>query len=248
MENKLKDKLESNENTIGCFVNFYSPSLVEIIGYSGYDFVVIDDEHGAFATPDLTEMIRAAKVTGITPIVRVSYNASSIQKALDQGAAGIQVPMVNNADDARNVVTKAKYPPFGTRGVAYSIPSAKYGKLNGRKYLNQANKNVIIVVHIETEEAVKNFEEIISVPEIDIAFIGTADLAVDMGYDDAHHEAVQETVALLFEKAKQYDIKMGLVASSQDGVTAAFEQGASYASVVANKVITNALKKLATIR
>ncbi|MBT2600501.1 MULTISPECIES: aldolase/citrate lyase family protein [Oceanobacillus] len=244
MTKKLKQRIFNNEKVLGGFVNSYNPSLVEMLGFNGYDFVVIDNEHGAFSQSEITDMIRAAKRTNMSPVVRTSYDPSSVQKALDSGAEGIQVPMVNNREQAEEVVSKAKYPPIGMRGVAYSIPAAQYGTLSGRSYLDQANKDNLISVHIETKEAVENFEEIIAVNEIDIAFIGSTDLAVNLGYDNPNDSGVQDIISNLFERAKDHDIKMGLVASDTASTVKAFNQGASYVSVVTNKIITDALKEV----
>lgn len=136
MTKNVKEKIFNNEKALGGFVNSYNPSLVEMLGFNGYDFVVIDNEHGAFSQSEITEMIRTAKQANMSPVVRTSYDPSSIQKALDNGAEGIQVPMISNSDQAKEVVSKAKYPPIGMRGVAYSIPAAQYGVLNGRDYLD----------------------------------------------------------------------------------------------------------------
>ncbi|WP_339180944.1 aldolase/citrate lyase family protein [Oceanobacillus sp. FSL W7-1293] len=246
MTKNVKEKIFNNEKALGGFVNSYNPSLVEMLGFNGYDFVVIDNEHGAFSQSEITEMIRTAKQANMSPVVRTSYDPSSIQKALDNGAEGIQVPMISNLDQAKEVVSKAKYPPIGMRGVAYSIPAAQYGVLNGRDYLDQANKNNLISVHIETKEAVENFEEIITINEIDVAFIGSTDLAVNLGYDNPNHPEVQNVISSMFEKAKRHDIKMGLVASDSTSAAKAFDQGASYVAVVINKVIMEALKEVAS--
>lgn len=239
----FKDKMK-NDLVLGCFINFSSPDLVEIIAYAGYDFVILDNEHGSLSYESINHMIRAAKSLNIEPIVRVSYDESSIQKSLDQGARGIQVPWVNNVEDAKEVVNKAKYSPVGKRGVSFSTPAAYYGNLNEENFTSEQNNNTLISVQIETEEAVKNFEDIISLSNVDIAFIGTADLANDMGYEKASHERVQNTVSDLFKKARDYDIQMGIVASDEESIKNAKNLGASYVSIVANKVISNSLKDL----
>src|SRR5699024_5467825 len=164
MKNLMKDKLSENQSVIGCFISFYCAPLVEIIGYSGYDFIIIDDEHGAFSYSEISEMVRVAKMVNITPIVRVSYDKSAIQKVFDQGAHGVQVPMVNNAKEAEAIVKKTKYPPIGNRGVSYSIPSANYEFKKGRELLEETNANSFIAIQIETQRAVENFDEILDVP------------------------------------------------------------------------------------
>lgn len=241
----LKNKMYNNTTVLGCFVNYSSPDLVEMIAYAGYDFVILDNEHGSISYDSLNHMIRAANSLSIAPIVRVSYDKSSIQKSLDQGAKGIQVPWVNNIDDANEVIQKAKYSPVGKRGVSFSTPAAKYSSTNNPEFFtNEQNENTLISVQIETKEAADNFDKITSLAEVDIAFIGTADLANDMGYKDASHEKVQEVVLDLFEKAKGQNIYMGIVASDEKSIIHAKELGASYISVVANKVISGALKQL----
>ncbi|MFD2924803.1 HpcH/HpaI aldolase family protein [Halobacillus naozhouensis] len=246
MGNILKEKINNGERVLGAFINMYAPSLVEIIGYAGFDFIIIDDEHGSFSSSELENMIRAAEIVNMAPVVRVSYNPSSIQKALDRGAKGIQVPMVNNEKEAKDAVEKAKYPPLGNRGTAFSIRPARFGKEKGKEYLEKANMDVLIVVHIETSEAVKNFREITSVPGIDVAFIGSTDLAVNMGYSgDTKHANVQKVIEDLFETGKRNGLRMGAVSGNEIGVIEGFSKGASYMGVVANSVIMSSLEKVA---
>jgi 4-hydroxy-2-oxoheptanedioate aldolase len=131
MINKVKQRLKNGERTLGIFLNFFSPALVEMIGYAGFDFVVIDNEHGGFSESEIEHLIRAAECVDILPIVRISYDPSCIQKTLDRGARGIQIPMVNTKEQAEEIVRKAKYHPFGERGTTYSIRTANYGRLSG---------------------------------------------------------------------------------------------------------------------
>ena len=139
----LMNKLLNGEKVVGVIIGDYSPSMVEVFGHIGFDFVFIDDEHGAFSYSEVEHMIRAADAVNITPIVRVSYDESSIQKVLDRGAKGIQVPMVNTKEDAERVVQRAKFPPEGKRGAAYYIRAAQYGKVGGTDYLQNANNETL---------------------------------------------------------------------------------------------------------
>ncbi|SFK05325.1 4-hydroxy-2-oxoheptanedioate aldolase [Halobacillus dabanensis] len=244
MSNHIKDKINNDERVMGAFINMYAPSLVEMIGYAGFDFLIIDDEHGSFSSSELEHMIRAAEVVNLTPVVRVSYNPSSIQKALDRGAKGIQVPMVNSKEEAEEVVKKVKFPPLGNRGTAFSIRPAKFGKDKGKEYIERTNDEVLIAVHIETEKAVQNFLEIMDVPGIDIAFIGSTDLSVNMGYaGDITHPHVQEVMEELFEKGKKNGVRMGAVSGNEKGIKEGYLKGASYMGVVANSFIMAALEK-----
>ncbi|MBP2625409.1 MAG: rhmA [Firmicutes bacterium] len=245
-ENAFKEKLSRGELTLGLFVPFYAPSLVEIIGYAGLDFIVIDNEHGAFTDGQIEELIRAAELTGLAAIVRVSYDNSGIQKALDRGAKGVQVPMVNTKGDAEAVVRKAKFPPYGTRGTAYSVRAARFGNDSGKEYLEAANRNTMVIVHIETPEAVENFEEIISVPGIDVAFIGPTDLSVTMGYqlEGPNHPAVKATIKELLRKGKEKGITMGVMAGGIDDIGRCAGEGAKVVTLVSSGLISAKFKEM----
>lgn len=241
----LKEKLLMGKQVVGVIIGDYSPSMVEMIGHIGYDFVFIDDEHGAFSYSELEHMVRAADTVNITPIVRASYDASSIQKVLDRGAKGIHVPMVNTKEDAEEVVQRAKFPPDGKRGAAYYIRAAQYGKLGGADYLESANQETLVIVHIETPEAVANFEEIMSVPGVDMAFVGATDLAVSMGYREGpDHPKVQKVIEDLFERGRKLNVLMGAVAGSSEQVEKELERGANYVAVVGTSIISAALHEV----
>ncbi|WP_408008289.1 HpcH/HpaI aldolase family protein [Pseudalkalibacillus sp. A8] len=246
MENAVKEKLSNGEKVLGSFIGIYSPNLVELMGYSGFDFVVIDDEHGAFSHSELENMIRTAESVNVVPIVRVSYDNASIQKALDRGAKGIQVPMVNTKEDAEKAVQKSKFPPRGTRGAAYSHRAARFGKDSGSEFLEASDEKILVIPHIETLEAVENFKEIMTVDGIDMAFIGTTDLSVNMGYksEGPKHPEVQKVVSDLYRKAAEENFKIGTVASDSTGAQRAFLKGASYVGVVAISVILKSLEQV----
>ncbi len=244
--NHVKEKLKKGEKVLGSFISFYSPNLIEMIGYAGFDFVIIDEEHGAFSHSELENMIRTAEGVGVVPIVRVSYDQSSIQKALDRGAMGIQIPMVNSQADALEVVKKAKFSPLGKRGVAYSHRAARYGKDAGESFLNDSDQNIIVLAHIETMEAVRNLNKIANVEGIDGIFIGTTDLSVDMGYkkEGAQHPEVQKVLSLLYRKALETDMIIGTVASDVNGIQESYKKGAHYVGVVGNSIIMSALESV----
>lgn len=237
----VKEKIQNGEQSTGVFIGIYSPAIVEMCGHAGFDFIVIDDEHGAFSSSELENMIRTAELVNVMPIVRVSYDESSIQKALDRGAKGIQVPIVSTKEDAIRVVQKAKFPPLGNRGVAYSHRAASYGKNTGEKFIGQSNRETLVVVHIETKEAVENFEDIMGVEGIDLAFLGTTDLSVSMGYQDGpHHQEVQDAIATVYEKGKKLNVPIGTVAGNANAARQAFGDGAVYVVAVGTSIISNA--------
>ncbi|WP_127580350.1 HpcH/HpaI aldolase family protein [Paenibacillus koleovorans] len=233
MINSVKQKLRNGETATGCFIGFYAPSIVEMIGASGFDFVVIDNEHGPFSWSEVEEMIRAAQLSGTVPIVRVGYDASDIQKALDRGAYGLHVPMVNTKSDAVETVLQAKFPPAGKRGVAYSTRSALYGKLGGPDYLQQSNDQILVAVHIETIEAVDNIDEIMSVEGIDVCYIGPTDLSVTMGYaaEGPNHPEVRKAMDRVLESGRKHGVTVGIQAGNAETLVSQLNWGAGYVGV-----------------
>lgn len=177
----LKEKLNNKETVIGTWNIIPSPTIVEAIGYSGFDFVVIDAEHGPINMETAENLIRAAEVAGMTPIVRVSTNESQlILRALDIGAHGIQVPHVSTKEEAERVVKYSKYHPKGERGFSPFTRAGKYG-LEADTHVVGSNENTMIVINVEGKEGIRNLGEIASVPEIDVIFIGPYDLSQSLG-------------------------------------------------------------------
>lgn len=240
LKNEVKEKIKKNELTQGAITSLYSPAVVEMLGYAGYEFIIMDDEHGAYSGAEMEEMIRAARLTGMVPIIRVSYDPSSVQKALDRGALGIQVPMVNSREQAERVVQAAKYPPYGKRGTAFSMRAAGYGFHGGEAFMNASDEQILISVQIETPEAAENFTEIMDVPGIDMAFLGPTDLSVNMGYrNGADHPEVQEVLSGLYREGADMKTPIGTIASSREDVLQAQQKGACFVSLV----VTNVMKK-----
>ncbi|MDR3563342.1 MAG: aldolase/citrate lyase family protein [Negativicutes bacterium] len=239
-KNPLKEKMQRGEMAVGTFVNFYAPALVEILGYAGLDYICIDDEHGAFSYSEIEDLVRTAELANIPALVRVNYDPTSIQKALDRGAAGVVVPMVNCKADAEAAVRRAKYPPKGTRGTAYSVRAARFGHDKGIEYLDAADANTLVIVHIETPEAMKNFAEIASVPGVDMIFIGPTDLSVSMGYkaEGANHPEVKKAIADMYRQGKELGIWIGTLANSTEDLARCKAEGVNYAVTVASSQIS----------
>jgi 2-keto-3-deoxy-L-rhamnonate aldolase RhmA len=155
--------------------------MIEAAGLAGMDFVILDMEHGPLDVRDVDRLIPAALHAGVAPIVRTGTNDEwMILRALDVGAAGVQVPQVNCRANAEAVVRAAKYAPLGERGVS---SFTRGGRLNtrGSGYFADANRETMVVVHIEGMEGVRNLGEIVAVSGIDVFFIGPFDLSQSMG-------------------------------------------------------------------
>ena len=175
--NTLKRKLNNGEATIGAFVNSPSPAMVEIMGWLGFDFAIIDCEHCPMDYETTENMIRAAELSDITPIVRIGMNIQQhIQRYMDAGAAGVLMPLINTGAEARAVVDAVKYPPVGKRGLF-----GGRGSMNGlqdiAEYVKEANRETFIAIQIETLEAIENQDEIINTEHADLIFLGPGDLS-----------------------------------------------------------------------
>ncbi len=182
---------------IGCLVTFASPGLTEFTAHLGFDFTLIDSEHGAMDSAAIEDMVRASQAAGVPAMVRVPYNRPEyIRRALDSGANGVQVPLVNSATDAVAAVTPSNFPPEGERGVAFLTRAAQYGMERERAtYFKRANEAKVLSLHIETVEAVQNLDEILAAGGADVYFVGPGDLAVSMGFGhDPNNAEVWHTI------------------------------------------------------
>lgn len=180
----MKAKLAAGEPALGVSVMFPSPQLVEMLGALGFDWVLLDCEHGSL-TPDSVElMAMAAQAAGMTPIARpATRSAEHIVQVLDRGVLGVQVPHVISAEDAREVVQAVKYHPLGRRGLAAGTRAANYDSHGSMAdYVRAANEATLIAVQIEDEAALANVDSLLAVDGIDVFFIGPSDLSQSMGH------------------------------------------------------------------
>lgn len=179
----LKAKLKKGGLAIGTMISeIRNPNLAYMLARCGFDFFILDNEHGSYSPETISDIIAASRGAGISTIVRIpEIRRETILKPLDCGAAGLLVPLVNTADQAKEIMRHAKYPPSGNRGVALSRAHSLYGRPKAVEYLDEANKATFIAVQAETPEAIKNLEKIASTPGIDAIFVGPSDLSVSLG-------------------------------------------------------------------
>jgi len=178
---KFKDRFNRSEAVIGTWINLSGPPIIEIIGRTGFDFLLIDGEHSPFDESDLRDALIACDNTAAESLVRVRANEEPrIKLALDLGADAVLVPMVNTVDDARRAVKAAKYPPLGGRGVG-PWRCADYYR-NFADYVKEANDTTALIIQIENKDAVAAIDEIIAVEGIDAVFVGPADLSASLGH------------------------------------------------------------------
>ncbi|MQA96986.1 MAG: 2,4-dihydroxyhept-2-ene-1,7-dioic acid aldolase [Streptosporangiales bacterium] len=195
----LREVLTSGKPTVGGWCAIPSGFSAELMGRSGLDWVCVDTQHGLIGYDAMVPMLQALAITGTPAIVRVPWNQPDhIMKALDAGAQGVVVPMINNADDARRAVAATRYPPDGTRSwgpIRAALDDPGYSP-------EPVNRRIVLAAMIETSEGVRNMDEILSVPGVDACYIGPSDLALGHGMtptlavaDPEHEKLVLDVLA-----------------------------------------------------
>src|SRR6202051_487249 len=178
---EFKKQLHAGTPKMGLFVNSHSPTVAGQLAHSGYDWLLIDTQHGPMNHENLSAMLSAVENGGAKSLVRVGGydDRPGIQQALDLGADGVLVPYINTAEEARQAISCTKYPTVGTRSVYFPQRSMNKGGLLG--YALNFNNNGIVALQVETASCIENIVEIASVPGVDILFLGQNDLCMSMG-------------------------------------------------------------------
>ncbi|MDI6705218.1 MAG: aldolase/citrate lyase family protein [Bacillota bacterium] len=202
--NRLKQKLGLQKFVAGPFLKLPAPAVVEIVGIAGFDYAIIDCEHGPLNVLAAEDMVRAAHLAGISAVVRVTENnPAMISRALDIGADAVQVPQICSRRDAEMAVKAAKFAPMGERGVCRFVRAAEYSAMDKSDYFKRANEETMVIVHIEGQEGIDNLDEILEVEGIDIIFIGPYDLSQSLGVPgQVNHPIVEEKMIEVVRKAK----------------------------------------------
>jgi 4-hydroxy-2-oxoheptanedioate aldolase len=178
---EFKKELRAGKPKLGLFLNAHSPTVAEQLAHSGYDWLLVDTQHGPMGYETLSAMLAGISHGGAKSMVRVAgyHDRGGIQQSLDTGADGVLIPYINNADEARQAVSCCRYPTAGTRSVYF--PQRSMNKQGLLGYAGGANDNVIVALQVETADCIKNIDEIAGVPGVDILFLGQNDLCMSMG-------------------------------------------------------------------
>lgn len=178
---EFKNQLREGKPKMGLFLNSHSPTVAEQLAHSGYDWLLVDTQHGPMGNLELSAMLAGIANGGAKSMVRVQgyHDRGGIQQALDMGADGVLVPYINSADEARQAVSCARYPTVGTRSVYFPQRSMNRAGLLG--YAGAANDNVILALQVETDSCINNIDEIAAVAGVDLLFLGQNDLCMSMG-------------------------------------------------------------------
>lgn len=218
--------LAEGRKPVGAFVMSSDPATTLVFGRAGYDWVLIDREHGMIDLSSLNGHLRAAEASGVVPIVRVLENNSAlIQQVLDAGAQGVLVPKVGSAEEASRAVAATRYQPGG-RGMCPVVPAAGYAQAGWADYASGMNDNVILMPLIETRRGVDNIEEIVQVEGITHLFFGLADLSQDLGIDMLED---RDTLIEIFAKVSDIAHAHGVLVGAPFGY--GFEPHADFGSL-----------------
>ena len=212
-ENALRKRLTAGRKALGCWLSLGNAAAAEIVGLAGYDWVMIDHEHGPGDLQSAVAQMQALAPFETTALFRVPWNDPVyIKRALDSGAEGIMVPMVETAEQAEAVVAACRYPPRGIRGAATSsVRASDYG-LSEAAYVERFEDELLILCQIETLTGIENLEEIAAVEGVDILFVGPSDISTNLGYArERDHPEVKRVLADVERRIKAAGKWMGTV-------------------------------------
>jgi 4-hydroxy-2-oxoheptanedioate aldolase len=214
---------------LGPFSKSSDPAFVEVMGHAGFDFVVLDLEHGPNNVLSLQNLVRAAEVSGLLPIVRVTDDTPSlIGQVLDVGAGGIQVPNVQTRQEVERIVEAARFAPQGMRGVCRFVRAADYSSADRVAYFAESN-TTLLILQLEGREAVENIEEILSVPGVDIVFIGPYDLSQSLGVPgEVRNPKVTEAMTKIVARCIQRKVLVGTFVDTPEDARTWREAGVRY--------------------
>lgn len=223
----LKQKLRANEPVIGVFMPLPSPQMVEVSAAAGFDFVLIDNEHGPLAAETAYAMVLAAEASGITPIARVgNRDKQEVLKYLDIGAQGIMSPQIHTAASAEDAVAATKFVPRGTRGLAGGRAFGFGVGMSATEAAKRINDEMLTLIQFEHIDAMDELEEIVRTPDLDVLFVGPNDLAQSMGFPgEPDRSEVTEVADRAVAIAKAAGVKTGTTAFTPQAAQAALARG-----------------------
>ena len=237
------------ECLFGCFVRYPDPGLAELVALQGFDFLVLDGEHGTMEPAEAENMVRGTDVRGVPALVRVPANEPPvILRFMDTGAIGVHVPLVSSADDAERAVRAVKYGPRGGRGLT-GVRAAAYGQRGTlAEYVERANEETLVVVQIETRAALEQVAEIAAVDGVDVVFVGPTDLSHSLGVPgQLAHPVVEEAYRTVAEAVRSSQAALGVLVADEAGAADWRERGATYIAVTVDSLVTRTARALLAV-
>lgn len=228
--NFLREKIRSGEPVLGSWAVIPSPITADIIASTEIDFLIIDQEHGPISFETAQQMAIACESRGVSPIMRVGgVNEADILKALDIGMHGIQIPNIQNSSDVNRVIAYSKYPPVGNRGFSPFTRAGDYTMENAQHLTQYANEHTILAINIEGKDAINKIDEILTIPELDVIFIGTFDLSKSLGIPgQVEHPDVMQLLDDLTQKINAAGKYAGTITTKPEHIPYYLEKGLKY--------------------
>ncbi|WOJ94707.1 aldolase/citrate lyase family protein [Congregibacter variabilis] len=230
MKNQIIEKWQSEEKSRGAWSNLPDIHIAETLARSGLDWICFDLQHGLMDYSHLTQLLPAITGLPITPVVRVAANQpDQIGKALDAGARGVIVPMINSAEDARQAVAACYYPPKGLR----SCGPMRDAMVEGLSYLGSANEDIACLLMIETEEGLSNLEAIAAVPGVTGLFVGPMDLTYGLGLapGDFSNDRFNAALQKIMQACRSNRLACGMFGYNAEMAAESLEQGFDFVSI-----------------
>lgn len=244
LTNTVKDKLKSGERVIGCFIPLASPEIVEMCALTGFDFALLDAEHGPISPETAYPMVLAAEARGIEAFARVGQaDKQMVLKFLDVGVSGVMAPQVNTTDQAMSSILGTKYFPAGNRGLAGGRTFDFNLGAPLSSLAEPLNDRVLTIVQFEHVDALKHLDDILALDHLDVLFVGPNDLAQSLGYTgQPNHPEVTRVADEVVARAKAAGKKTGTVAYTLDLVENIFERGFDMAVATATGLFASSAK------
>lgn len=224
--NHVKRALREGRPTAGAWLHLCSGISAEIMSRAGFDWLLIDMEHGHGDLQTLLAQLQAIEGSEAIPLVRVQWNDPAvIKRVLDLGAYGVMVPWIGGRAEAEAAVRACKYPPQGIRGIAGSHRAGGYGR-HAAEYWQRANEEILVVIQVETRSAVEDIDAIVRVPGVDVIFIGPADLSTALGHrGDPAHPEVQQAIGRVEAAARGAGLALGNITRSWEQARELYRKG-----------------------
>jgi 2-dehydro-3-deoxyglucarate aldolase/4-hydroxy-2-oxoheptanedioate aldolase len=224
--NHVKRGLREGRPTAGAWLGLCSAISAEVMSGAGFDWLLIDMEHGHGDYQTLLGQLQAIEGSPVIPVVRVQWNDPAvIKRVLDLGAYGVMVPWIANRAEAEAAVRAAKYPPQGIRGIAGSHRAGGYGR-HAAEYWKRANDEILVIIQIETASAVADIDAIVKIPGVDVVFVGPADLSTSLGHmGNPAHPTVQAAIEKVEAAAKAQGVALGNITRNWDQARELYKKG-----------------------
>ncbi len=209
----LKARLHEGKVVFGTFLfEIVHPSVVKIMANAGFDFVLIDMEHGSHTVDSVAMLATVARAANMAPLVRVAeVSRTNVLRSLEAGASGIMLPAIRCRSDVERLYSLSKYPPQGERGLSLGTAHTDYQLLDTAFYMREANDNTLLIGQIETVESIENLDDILASGALDVAFVGPYDLSVALGVPgDINAPSVQAAMELVINRCRIHGVTPGI--------------------------------------